>query len=254
MITVALAVTRYFIIVRPIQTRAWITVSGTVRLMIIIFIVGIISNIPHFFIYDITKEFDSKTNKTRYRLNGQGNLLPENVKTAYDIAFFIVFIVFPICILVYCNTFIVRELYNSRDVLKKANVAEPRQCKRTNNIVNIVLIVMILQHIACVLPAEAMGFIKNFINTQVCIITYNKVIAIVTVIELCGFAFNCLIYSALNAHYRQFIASLFKHLRCPPLRRQSTSSVTTNTISLRLNEGDNRDDLLDEHDMEMNEV
>ena len=235
LITVALAVTRYFIIVSPIRIRAGITVSVTVRLMVIIFIVGIVSNIPHFMIYNITDIRNNETNKTEYYLDYHGIPLTQHMKTAYDITYNVVFIAIPIFVLFYCNIFIVRELYNSRQSLRHANVDEQRQPTRTSSIVNILLIVMVLQHIICVLPScEAFGIIQNFINTQQCSILYNKVISFLTLIELCGFAFNSLIYCALNAHYRKCIRSIFKCLCCPKLRRQLTTFETT--MLSRLNE------------------
>ena len=206
-LTVALAVGRYFAIVHPIRAREVIGMTFAKRILISVFIVCTLINVPRFWFHQI-RSVTCISNKNRFyyrRLEGP----IYSYKTDYLIVYFVLAICVPLALLAFCNTYLVRALRNPVAppiVRRKSGMRSEGSYRITLSLVIIVIAFFVL-----VVPAETLNFWKKIIyQSKANPDKYNLPIAILSCLQAINFAFNFILYCAVNIHFKRTMRSLFQ--------------------------------------------
>ncbi len=202
-ITVCMTVLRYLGICHLFFARKMKMNICAVVLYILAIFISVLVNLPSFWQYQISHL--SISNRTVYLID----IGPYTKNSIYTFLWCktIYGIVFPFCILCYCNISLIRTLQESRRMRVQCRVQRSalHYSRRTTRM----LISIVLLFILLVLPAEVLDFFHDIIKmnpdkTEVFLVVRS----IVNLLQVINFSCNFLLYFSVNSHFRHLVRSV----------------------------------------------
>ena len=148
---------------------------------------------------------------------------------AYMWLYFLTSIAVPLCVLAFCNIYLIRALRVTSE-LRKQYSGNTEDVNSTTNIVTLTLSVIVIFYVLLVGPAELLNFGRYFIVKSkppiLFHIKYSLAVAIGNTLEAVNFAFNFILYCIVNVRFRQVMCQMFcllsrhKHKWSVPAKRQ----------------------------------
>lgn len=229
-LTVAMAVSRYVAICHPLRARQVLGGrAAAVWTLIGVFGASVVVSAPHF----LRNTIDSIpcAEGGRFYFVDNGWLAKrKSLETAYQWSVFVVGILLPFVVLIFCNVNLVAALrrsvrmrldatgtgssfrkYSKPEIVRVRFLAATGTgtglSRRTGgdggkaaNRVTLTLIVIVVMYFILVLPSEVMTFLNKMILTNIDhLSTYNVVLAIANAFQAINFSFNFLLYCAVNS-------------------------------------------------------
>ena len=248
-LTVMLAVGRYFVTCHPFRAREVIGAGFAWRILIAIFIMSILINIPRFWQQTI-KSLPCPGGPILYVRDYAFLKLNYTAFTTYMWLHFFFIILLPLLFMTYCNIQLIRVLRQSTKTRTSNMIAlraerstlrgrtsfrsKPHTYKADKNSarITLTLVAVILMFLLLVVPVEFWQFITHVVTRQRSSDLERLLLAIGNSLQACNFSFNFVLYCAINAHFRRTVGQL---LRCRKARwrwGRWTSSSGGNTLDL----------------------
>ena len=225
-LTVMLAVGRYFVTCHPFRAREVIGVGFARRILITIFIMSILSNIPRFWQQTI-KSITCPCGPIVYVRDYAFVKLPS--PTTYIWLHFVFIILLPLQFIKYCNIQLIRVLRQSTKTRTSNMIAlrserstlrgrtslssKPHTFKADQNSfrITLTLVAVILMFFLLVVPVEFWQLITHVVTRQRSSDFERLLLAVSNSLQACNFFFNCVLYCAINAHFGRTVG---QSLRC----------------------------------------
>ena len=246
--TVMTACARYTLICRPFA-RHWIGVRARWSTLIVIAAISVATNVPRFWRKKITS-MDCVGGHVVYYI--QPSYMHNCL--AYQISYFIIAIVTPLAVMVFCNTRLISTLrssirrraepagtddaYSSSTPIYRLSARQTgtgitstirgkvsgHSTKKNTIIITLTLVIIICLYAVLVVPAEFIHFIQETVHRNVQRgYRYNVAVAVVNMFQAINFSFNFILYYSINGLFRRTFMGMF----CNPCfdcqcRRQKT--------------------------------
>ena len=226
-LVVMIAVTRYRAVAHPLEVRFGSFASQASVMITTVCVMSFILTLPYFIHTDVRSciipgtglswEFTPVFNKRLTRL------LQNYIRWVWPVlADFI-----PICILVFCNIMLVRQLRSA--TLKRRHSCPGQKVRETSKRITVTLVSIILMQVILVTPSELLKYFNPYASWG----RVGHVIAHVTnVMQTANFACNFLLYLAVNLSFRR-TAKLVLFGKWPCGVKRSTDPTSQSYISLR---------------------
>ena len=232
-LTVTMAVSRYVAICHPLKARLLIGMSFAKVAVVLVFILSVIFNIPRFL---------EKAPRSLLCVEGRymyywvpGILYPTlrpKVKLAYQWLYFLLGILLPFLLMLFCNARLIRALKNSRkmSIVGSKHNRSAKNASQTRR-VTLTLVSIVVMYLVLVSPAEMNTFLRKMAlhNTDK-IAWYNITISVLNTLQSINFAFNFVLYCAVNTYFRRTMREIF--CKCTGIehrRLKSFQSMTNGT-------------------------
>ena len=245
LLTVAMSVVRYIAIKFPIHAKSMIGSRITRWVIGCCFVVSVICNIPRVFTQGVLCVNDSsvtnnrsQTLACRYDYYGENVMIKPYDKRIYFIVYFIVAFAIPFLILIFCNCFIIIHLSKRVSCFgrqKRCDEVTTWNCNyhtshsnALSKTMNIMLIVIVIQYLLCVIPAQTIAVCQIFIierNERI----FTIIFAIVNTLEVSNFSLNFLLYLIVNGRFRK----IFHQMACF-WKKNNSRGIDAITSSSRL--------------------
>lgn len=223
-LTVTMAFSRYLAICHPFKARLLIGKRFAKISTSLVFLLSFLFNIPRFLEHPISDI--SMKGKTVYWLGiGCMNRTYSYRYNIYMWCYFVICISIPFMVLVFSNVHLIREV---RSAPKRIQRRTSSKCSNSSadaekmQLLTLTLVLIVVFYIVFVTPAEVNKFINDLMETSYG--SYNLVIAITNTLETFNFAFNFILYCAINSHFRRVIKETVCKKRCVILPSQQQSS------------------------------
>ena len=218
-LTVAMATSRYLAICHPLRAREIIGMTFARSSIAVVFIFCVIFNLPRFWRQSIDSMRCMEGGMAYFPVKGFIQTHPV-FGTVYMWLYFSIGIIGPLLVLAYCNAHLVRALRRSTAM---------RRQYQTNNVasdgthrITLTLVIIVVMYILLVGPAEIINFLQQTaISDASSTHQYNLAVAIVNTLEALNFAFNFVLYCAINVHFRQTVREIFCFCCASRQERQS---------------------------------
>ena len=261
-ITVTMATSRYLAICHPFKARHIIGKTGTKSCIALVVLLCILFNIPRLFENQIEqlacmppdKINSNKTlSREEYGTNPQSQsviyyinsgVLSSGTRhyTIYIWLYFIFGIFLPLALLAFCNICLVKTLRESSRLRRRYRV--PAAHVDSNYRITSILVTIVVMYILLVSPAEVLSFIRNRSADYGAGPALVMAVEITNVLQTLNFAFNFVLYLALNVHFRNAIKAILCNcfrkcggdgsddmkLRMPLNRQTSLGQSTTHSV------------------------
>ena len=218
-LTVAMAVSRYQAICNPLRARHSLGMKSACIAIFVVFIFSIILNLPQFwnkkvgYIQDLGYFAD------------EGWLAKNKMATLiYDWLYFLLGLVLPLVILVYCNMFLIRALHKSIMLRRKhSRPFTSKSVPNSTNVMTLILVIIVIFYVVLVVPVEVLRFFKIQMSVSANM-NFNLAVAVCNTLQAFNFAINFILYCIINVHFRKVIkefilcTALCEHL----LKRNNT--------------------------------
>lgn len=210
MLTVTIAIGRYFATVHPIRAREKFGMTFAKRILcgVVVLCVGL--NIPRYFF----RQIESVTclvapHNSVYYMNHE--YLAQMYRLCYLCVYFVLAICVPFAVLAYCNIYLVKAL--------KQSVSSPIIKRRTKTKhepgsyrITLTLVIIVMAFFICVVPTETVVFWQTLIaESGKNVDKYNIIVAFFICIYSINFSFNFILYCVVNSHFRR---TIYDVLRC----------------------------------------
>lgn len=212
-LTVTMAVSRYLAICYPIHARLFIGRRFAITSLVVVFGSCALLNIPRYFASEILSMPCQGGESFHMRMSGA---LVRNraLNQAYNWVYFIFGIFVPFLLLAFCNANLIRALHVSMRMRMQGLVTSGGNPTAANRI-TLTLIVIVAMYLFLVVPTETLAFFQETAAENVQYVdAYNLVLAILNMFQAANFAFNFLLYCAVNSHFRQTFWRMFMTLPC----------------------------------------
>ena len=200
-LTVVMATSRYLAICHPFRAREIIGMSFAKGSICVVFLVCVLFNLPKFWSIKVDTMPCIGGWEVYFPMDGymKQNAMFRNV---YTWLYFLIGLLLPLLTLIYCNTFLLQTLYHSAKMRKK--YSNPNASAESKHQITLTLIIIIIMYILLVLPAEVINFFKDYIKEEHRLTDcFNLGLAIVNCLQAINFAFNFVLYCAINVHFRR---------------------------------------------------
>jgi hypothetical protein len=228
--TVAMAVSRYVAICYPLHARQLIGRSFASSTIGGVFVASIVANVPRYFRSQIVS-IECIEGGEFYFLESGWLSKHQSLELAYQWTYFIVGILLPFVVLVFCNVNFVAALRRSLRLRNETTMPRVRCTNRaetgsgcsggagdsaTANRITLTLVIIVAMYFALVMPSEVLIFLGQVVVTKPTeyLGPYHLVLAIFNALQAINFAFNFLLYCAVNTHFRQTVLRLVYHVFC----------------------------------------
>ena len=232
-LTITMAVSRYLAICYPLQARQFIGKTFAVTSLVVVFVVCSAFNIPRYFLEEI-QHLDC-ADGTRMYFYFPGPLLKyKTLERVYYWIYFALGIVLPLVALIFCNAHLIRALRRSTRMRAESRTgrggstaaggggaggggggAGHNSGQAAANRITLTLVVIVIMYIVLFVPGEMMNFFKDVaVSSLDAVAVYNLTYAVLNLLQMINFAFNFVLYCAINTHFRHTICRLFCCARC----------------------------------------
>lgn len=212
-LTVTMAVSRYLAICYPLHARLFIGRRFAITSLVIVFGSCALLNIPRYFASEILSLPCQDGGSFHMRMPGA---LARNrtFNDAYNWIYFIVGIIVPFLLLAFCNVNLIRALHVSMRMRTQGLVISGSNPSAANRI-TLTLIVIVAMYLFLVVPTETLTFFQEMATENVQYVdAYNLILAFLNMFQAVNFAFNFLLYCAVNSHFRQTFWRMIITLPC----------------------------------------
>lgn len=217
---VVLAMERYVVLFYPLRAKNLLGVARTRLLLLGVYVISGLFSLP-FFIQVYMSPCQTRSGKVMYEaVSRWDELSPVNVGTKRYVTwvwpFVSVFI--PLALLCFCN---VRLLQG----LRKVSSARRQKCpgqhiKEVNSKITLTLIIIVFMAILLVAPCEILRFINPYNWGPVGHVLAN----VANVLQAINFAFNFILYCAIDATFRRVCRSMLMPPYCMAKQDDSRKS------------------------------
>ena len=206
-LTVAMATSRYLAICHPLRAREIIGMTFARCSIAVVFVFCILFNLPRFW-RQYVDSMDCQEGGRVY-FTSKGFLQTDPIfGTVYLWVYFSIGIVGPLLVLTYCNAHLVRALRQSTAMRRQYQTGHPHN-EGTHRI-TLTLIIIVIMYIMLVSPAEIINFLQKVVIADASLThAHNLAVSIVNALQAMNFAFNFVLYCAINVHFRQAVKELF---------------------------------------------
>ena len=225
MLTVAIAIGRYFAIVHPIRAREVIGMTLTRRVLGSVTLFSVCVNLPRFWMLQI-RTIDCHDGSYLYYVHA-GPL--KHHEMLYKSIYFVIAVCVPLVVLTFCNVHLLRALKQTFDA--------PIQCRgkeksRDSNFrITLSLVIIIIAFGVLVLPGEASVFLRLVLaHTEGATDRFNLPIAVLSCMQALNFSFNFVLYCAVNTHFRRTIRNVL-HCRWVSVSKRKQKTVQYDSLS-----------------------
>ncbi len=218
-LVVSMAVNRYIVVVYPFHARRVLGTARTIITIIALYAMSFTFTLP-FYLHKTIKPCQWLQGDTMYELANFFNLeVSASIRTYIRWAWPIFAVFIPVIILAFCNIRLIQAL-------RLATVARKRTCqgqvlRDSSQKVTLTLVIIVLMILLLVSPSEILRYINPFKAWG----KAGAVVALVSnVMQTFNFAFNFVLYCAVNATFRQTLKLFFTC--CLPDKGDSTETQT----------------------------
>ena len=166
-----MAVSRYIAICHPLRARQIIGKTFTVASLLAVFVVSVLFNVPRFLRDEPRNRVDVDGRRNYFAYPGPLKLYPD-ARLAYSWTYFILGIVVPFCVLIFCNAHLVWTLRTTmlqrRDASFRRTVspATPRRTARqrseqATHRITLTLVVIIVLYVILFIPSELLNLYRT---------------------------------------------------------------------------------------------
>ena len=202
-LTVSMAVCRYLAICHPIFARQYLGVTTSQTIVLLVFALSILFNLPRFWMKQVS--FIKCVGEGRYYFTMPGYMERNNTAhVVYMWLYFILGILLPIIVLLYCNIYLIKALKVSNKLRKEHSTNS-----ETTHVVTLTLSTIVILYIVLVGPAELVIFWKPFVTENP--LKYGIALRICNALQMWNFAINFILYCIINVQYRLAL----KNMICP---------------------------------------
>ena len=224
---VAMATSRYLAICHPLRARMVVGMSPTRISIACIFVLCVLFTLPQYWLNTVDYFVDQQQNMPIYIiLDGYFNSSSNGgISMAYTCFYVSMGTFIPFLFLVFCNASLIRSLRLS--VTEGPVRASGTPVNRTAGArrVTLTLVVIVIMYLLLAIPAEVTKFLQALPASRDVRRSYNLCVAVVNTLQVINFAFNFVLYCAVNTHFRRCLASW---LRCrSPRGSQSARRLYT---------------------------
>ena len=216
-LTVAMAVCRYLAICHPIRARQYLGMTAARAIIVAIFCLAILFNLPRFWVRKIVCEV--RDGNITYFKTPDFFYTNAIASAIYMWIYFIFGILLPLLVLAFCNIFLMKALRQSHHLRRQHSVAQSQQSNDATRIVTLTLCVIVIMYIVLVGPAELITFWRRFVVTDN-VFQYALAVRICNCMQMLNFAVNFILYCIINVHFRKVVKDL---LLCYMIREQISS-------------------------------
>ncbi len=237
-ITVALAVCRYLAVCRPLSTQ-WS--SRTIRnILVLVVLSSILLNLPRFWTESITSVPCIEGGRSYYAVPGP---VKETALLGYECVYFVLAIVVPVIILIYCTVHLILVLQKSQQLRRHgfssrihSAAAQNENSSSSRNVVTVTLCVIVIFYVLLVIPAEVSTFVRHFMKKSSSLsmsMHYSLAVKLCNILQAINFSFNFLLYCIINVHFRKVTRDIMAQLMARRTCSKAASSATEETLPMR---------------------
>ncbi|ELT87123.1 hypothetical protein CAPTEDRAFT_189077 [Capitella teleta] len=226
-VTVSMAVVRYLAICFPLKIRKFGGGSFAKVLYSAVASVCVLVNLPTFWQYQ-SMEMIVEDGEVVYLVD-IGHM---NTGRPHGQAFlwvrFILGILFPAVILIFCNGSLIRALQKSYKLRRQCHVNE--SASSSKNRVTLMLVIIFSFFVLCVFPCELLDFFTEIVSSNPAHKELFLLLrCIANFLQALNFAFNFILYCLINAHFRLAILDLVTCSKYGPANANHARTLTRMT-------------------------
>ena len=201
-LTVSMAVCRYLAICHPLKARQHLGMTASRCIIAGVFLLSILFNLPRFWMsetawYDCVGGGQSYFNMPGYmQTNKAANM-------TYTWLYFLFGILFPLLVLTYCNTYLVKAIHGSNKLRRQHSSSSHQEATR---IVTLTLCIIVVMYIVLVGPAELVTFWRPYVHNNPR--RYGFAVKVCNALQMLNFAVNFILYCVINVHFRKVVREL----------------------------------------------
>ena len=233
-LTVTMAMLRYLAIVHPfLIKRVNVTRWANVTYCIVYFVCFLL-NLPTFWTQKVTA-VETDNGSVNYMLDIGVISQNEPGGIAYLI-FRSVFSTFiPAVVLAYCNCSLLWALRQSYRLRREYSLRAKQMPSSTSVRVTLTLVIIVIAFVILVLPTQLLDFARHLVDRKSSTtIQFHIARTICNLMQVANFAFNFILYCAVNAHFRKMLremATCMNPFSETPFSRSRFGSLSVNTMS-----------------------
>jgi len=228
-LTVTMAVSRYIAICHPLRARQIIGKTFTVVSLMAVFLISVLFNVPRFLRHEPQQAVDGAGRRKYFAHAGPLKRHP-TANLAYSWTYFILGIIVPLCVLVFCNAHLIRTLRTTmlsrHESALSFRQAVPRRTARVRSEqathrITLTLIVIIVLFVALFVPSELLIFFVHLaVQTTYKTEVFNVAVAVGNLLQAINFSVNFVLYSAVNTHFQYMVCRIVGCQRCRSTSRR----------------------------------
>ncbi|KAK2162980.1 hypothetical protein LSH36_88g04003 [Paralvinella palmiformis] len=211
-LTVAMSMERYLAISHPLKSRNIITLPRTKVVIVLVYVLSALFNVPVFWRYTISEQRCS--NRSQYMVEPL-NILDANFDHAYRALWAMLGNFIPLFLLLVCNVGLMRQIQKSyamrRQMNGNAGIHQHSHAdQETNNRITITLIAIVLMFLVLVAPSEILKhavilFFGNLNHNY----TYMTCEIVTNLMQTVNFSANFILYCIINPSFRKTMREMF---------------------------------------------
>ena len=194
-VTVLVSVERYIAVCHPFQAQSLIGAKRTLFACVLIFVLAIALNVPHFMKYALL-ETDCAYYYTISRL-----FLNESFLLAYTIIWSILGTLVPFLSLVYCNTRLIAAIQRSR----ARGIVDAERYSTSR--ITLILVVIVCLYLILVCPSSALALVERLVGKLQIEKGYRPALVITNFTQAVNFSVNFLLYVIMCKQFRRAMTS-----------------------------------------------
>ncbi|ELT96131.1 hypothetical protein CAPTEDRAFT_208773 [Capitella teleta] len=209
-LTVTMSSERYLAIRHPLKSRNIITLERSKFVIVLVYILSAIFNIPVFWRYAITElHCDSEL---KYQIMPQ--VINENFDHAYRAMWAALGNFIPLVILLFCNIGLMREIHKSYAMRKQMNgnagIHANHASDKEANRITITLVAIVVMFFMLVAPSEVMKQVAYLVGGDLSKnYTYLIIEVIYNLLQTINFSANFILYCIINPSFRKTMKEMF---------------------------------------------
>ena len=200
---VAMAVCRYLIAYHPLRAHHYLSTAVSRTIIITVFCLSILFSLPRFWMQKIESVPCEEGGRLYFVMNAYMKR-NETARLLYMWLNFILGILSPLLVLMYCNVFLVKALVASST--SRQQHASPKG-RETMYVATLTLCIIVILYIVLVGPAELVTFWAPFVSHGNAV-RYGLAVKICNTLQMLNFAINFLLYCVVNTHFRNVVKSI----------------------------------------------
>ena len=240
--TVVLAVGRFFVTRCPFRAREMIGMTFAARMIVGVFFISIVCNIPRFGVTKVIRlscsDYVSESRPDISELyvitDGFMRSWP-SVYLCYKWVYFSLCFLVPLTVLAYCNVQLILVLSRSNKKRLHLRGTAATHAKNSHSM-TLTMVIIIIMYLFLVYPVEIVSFLRdNALDPKDG--TYNLVVAVGNSLQACNFSCNFLLYCVVNTSFRRTLADLGRCRRfravkdCERFQTETVSHTTLTSVS-----------------------
>ena len=225
--TVLVAANRYIAICKPFQAPKLCTLSRVRLQVVTMLLLCTLYNIPRFLEFDIKSKFNRCLGREIKNAEPTPLLQSQVYKILYESVLYCLFIfLVPLCLLVFMNTCLIRELVNAR----KRRLQRGMPCEEEENNLTLVMVIIVLIFVVCQTPAlfNAMIYATGVLQYQCGHGSYYY-FHFSNLFVTANSAANFIVYFAFRKQFRQRLRAFCYHT---PISHSEYDEVSGKSISV----------------------